>query len=106
MADIELVIKISEAQKKMVDAIVELPPQVENDLISAIRHGKALIDISKSLAVLDDKAEILEQVDNAIEATDLKDEYSTGMRNGMRFVKYLIDGEKPIFEHMEVDDEN
>lgn len=39
MADIELVIKIDEEQKKMVDAIVELPPQVENDLISAIRHG-------------------------------------------------------------------
>lgn len=42
MADIELVIKISEEQKKMVDAIMELPPQVENDLVSAIRHGTPL----------------------------------------------------------------
>jgi hypothetical protein len=41
-SDIELVIKISEAQKEMVDAIMELPPQVENDLISAIRHGTLL----------------------------------------------------------------
>ena len=39
MADIELIIKIAEEQKKMVDAIMELPPQVENDLISAIRYG-------------------------------------------------------------------
>ncbi len=39
MGDIELVIKIPEVQKKMVDAFMELPPQVENDLISAIRHG-------------------------------------------------------------------
>lgn len=42
MADIELLIKIPEEQKKMVDDITELPPQVENDLISAIRHGTRL----------------------------------------------------------------
>lgn len=42
MADIELVIKIDEVQKKMVDAIIELPPLTENDLISAIRHGMPL----------------------------------------------------------------
>lgn len=38
----KLLIEIDEAQKKMVDASMELPPQVENDLISAIRHGKPL----------------------------------------------------------------
>lgn len=38
----QILIEISEAQKKMVDAIMELPPQVENDLISAIRHGTPL----------------------------------------------------------------
>ncbi len=43
MADIELVIKIDEAQKQMVDALMELPPQVENDLISAIRNGTPLL---------------------------------------------------------------
>lgn len=42
MANVKLVIEIDEEQKKMVDAIMELPPQVENDLISAIRHGAPL----------------------------------------------------------------
>ena len=40
----KLLIEILEVQKKMVDAIMELPPQVENDLISAIRHGKPFPD--------------------------------------------------------------
>ena len=39
----ELVIKIDEVQKQMVDALMEIPPQVENDLISAIRHGTPLL---------------------------------------------------------------
>ena len=38
----QIVIDIDEAQKRMVDAIADLPPQVENDLISAIRHGTPL----------------------------------------------------------------
>lgn len=38
----QIVIEIPEIQKKMIDAFVELPPQVENDLISAIRHGTPL----------------------------------------------------------------
>lgn len=50
----KVLIEIDEEQKKMVDAIMELPPQVENDLVSAIRHGKPLpkghgdlVDVSK-----------------------------------------------------------
>ena len=58
MADIELVIKIPEEQKKMVDAIVKLPPQVENDLISAIRHGTPL---PKGHGDLIDRDELLKQ---------------------------------------------
>lgn len=38
----QIVIEIPEIQKKMIDLFVELPPQVENDLISAIRHGTPL----------------------------------------------------------------
>ena len=38
----QIVIDIPEMQNKMVDALMELPPQVENNLISAIRHGKPL----------------------------------------------------------------
>ena len=38
----KVVIDILEEEKKMVDAFMELPPQVENDLVSAIRHGTPL----------------------------------------------------------------
>lgn len=41
----QIVIDIPEEQKQMVDALMELPPQIENDLISAIRHGKSLDDV-------------------------------------------------------------
>ena len=38
----KIVIEISKEQKRMVDEIIDIPPQVENDLISAIRHGTPL----------------------------------------------------------------
>lgn len=59
MADIELVIKIPEIQKKMVDAIMELPEQIENDLISAIRHG---IPLPKGHGRLIDANELLDRI--------------------------------------------
>ena len=59
----KIVINIDEAQKRMVDMIVDLPPQVENDLISAIRHGTPLpkghgdlIDRQVVLTVIDAEA--------------------------------------------------
>ena len=42
--------------------------------------------------------DILEKIDFAIKATDSNDDYGRGMRNGMRYVKYLIDGKEPQFE--------
>ncbi len=38
----KLLVDIPDELKKMVDMILILPPQVENDLISAIRHGTPL----------------------------------------------------------------
>ena len=46
---------------------------------------------------------ILKQIDNALVATDAKDSYATGMRNGMRYVKYLIDDVNPVYEDVEED---
>lgn len=42
---IKLVIEIPEEQKRMVDMMLDIPPQVENDLISAIRHGTPLSEV-------------------------------------------------------------
>lgn len=41
---------------------------------------------------------IVDAIDFAIKATDLKDDYSIGLRNGMRYAKSLIDGKKPQYE--------
>ena len=37
---------------------------------------------------------------NAIEYTNGNDEYSVGMRNGMRYAAYLIDGVDPEYERL------
>ena len=48
----KIVIDIPEEQKKMVDMLLDLPPQVENDLISAIRHGTPTTDIVSEIKEL------------------------------------------------------
>ena len=45
----KIVIEISEEQKKMVDMILDIPPQVDNDLISAIRHGTPLSEVLEEI---------------------------------------------------------
>lgn len=45
--------------------------------------------------------EVLEDIDNGIQATNSKDAYSTGMRNGMKWVKSLLDGKEPNFDDCE-----
>lgn len=44
---------------------------------------------------------IIEQIDFDINATTGDDDYSVGLRNGLRLAKSLINGEQPIFEHVE-----
>lgn len=46
-----------------------------------------------------------EAINFAIEATDSQDDYSIGMRNGMRYVKWLIDGKEPQYEARRTDEE-
>lgn len=41
---------------------------------------------------------ITKDINFAIEATDLNDEYSKGFRNALRYVLYLIDGKEPKYE--------
>ena len=41
---------------------------------------------------------LINDIDFAIKATGSQDDYSMGMRNGMRYVKYLIDGKEPQYE--------
>lgn len=44
----------------------------------------------------DDK--MIDAIDFAIKATDSQDDYSMGMRNGMRYAKSLINGKEPQYE--------
>lgn len=48
---------------------------------------------------------IIDDIDFAIKATDSQDDYSMGMRNGMRYVKSLIDGKEPQYELRRTDEE-
>lgn len=45
--------------------------------------------------------DLLETIDMAINATNTKDVYSLGMRNGFRYVRSVITGEKPEYESYE-----
>ena len=58
--------------------------------ICGVHMENANVDIVKAIAF-------------AIDATDGDDEYSRGMRNGMRYVKSLIDGKEPEYESGEND---
>lgn len=42
---------------------------------------------------------IIDVIDFAIEATNSQDDYGMGMRNGMRYVKSVLDGIDPQYEH-------
>lgn len=44
---------------------------------------------------------IINTIDFAIDATSGKDDYSVGMRNGMKYVKSLIDGKEPDYDKCE-----
>ena len=48
---------------------------------------------------------MIDAIDFAIKATDSQDDYSMGMRNGMRYVKSLIDGKKPQYESRRTNEE-
>ena len=41
---------------------------------------------------------MIDAIDFAIKATNSQDDYSMGMRNGMKYVKSLIDGKEPQYE--------
>ena len=44
------------------------------------------------------KDKLITSIDYALDTTSRHDDYSIGLRNGMRFVKSLIDGEEPDYE--------
>ena len=48
---------------------------------------------------------LIDDIDFAIKATGSQDDYSMGMRNGMRYVKSLIDGKEPQYELRWTDEE-
>lgn len=46
-----------------------------------------------------DSENLVRTIENGITATNSRDAYSLGMRNGMRWCKSLIDGAEPKFEY-------
>lgn len=48
---------------------------------------------------------MIDTIDFAIKATDSQDDYSMGIRNGMRYVKSFIDGKEPQYESRRTDEE-
>lgn len=67
----------------------------EHNIDWSINLGMAHIAVNE-LETADDK--LIDAIDFAIEATGSQDDYCTGMRNGMRYVKYLINGKEPQYE--------
>ena len=47
--------------------------------------------------------EFVRTMNMAIKATNLDDEYCLGMRNGFRYAKCVVTGEKPEYEGVEID---
>ena len=48
---------------------------------------------------------LIDAIDFAIKATGSQDDYCMGMRNGMRYAKYLVDGKEPQYESRQSDEE-
>lgn len=65
-------------------------------------HPKESTD-AENATVQDD---LLETIDMAINATNTKDIYSLGMRNGFRYVRSVITGEKPEYESVDEPEKN
>lgn len=42
--------------------------------------------------------EVANKIDQSIMVTNISDTYSIGVRNGMRYCKYLLDGKTPMYE--------
>ena len=73
----------------------------KNDTVSTFDTNisvmcRDILDYLEQEQTRDEK--LIDAIDFAIKATDSQDDYCMGMRNGMRCVKYLIDGKEPQYE--------
>lgn len=71
--------------------------------------GNEMRDLVEFLTTLNQEQtkdeKMIDAISFAIKATDSQDDYSMGMRNGMRYVKSLIDGKEPQYEFRRTDEE-
>lgn len=86
------------------------PPIPENWIIKTADGLTSVIDYKKVVCIVACKklkniqgdknigVDIAKAIDNAIITTNSDDEYSRGMRNGMRYVKSLFDGKAPEYD--------
>lgn len=85
--------------------VIELPDEVKKAFDNADDINFSFYDynsvIGKAIRNATPLEEILEDIENGIQATNSKDAYSTGMRNGMKWCKSLLDGKNPNFDDCE-----
>lgn len=51
-------------------------------------------------ANVEEKEELINQINFAIKATNLENDYSIGFKNGLRLAQSFIDGKDPKYEHL------
>ena len=75
--------------------VIDIPTEHYNGIVyddAGLGHLRQIIKEATPLG------EVLEDIENGTQATNSKDAYSTGMRNGMKWVKSLLDGKEPKFD--------
>ena len=73
------------------------------DFLSIAKYTSVLVSLNTGKMILarvpSAQSDLVDKIQNGIEATDADDAYSCGMRNGMRWCISLIDGEEPLYEN-------
>jgi len=83
-------------REEQIDWLCRLRADLNNGIICTPWNKEFTEALTDVLDNRDEKT--IDAIDFAIKATDSQDDYSIGMRNGMRYVKSLIDGKEPQYE--------
>ena len=92
-----------EEKQKAIDALKKSAPVMAmtqeefNDYIQTLNKIMDWLEEDPCSDTIN-KQELIDYIDTAIKATNMKDVYSCGMRNGMRLIKSFIDDKEPEYE--------
>lgn len=91
---------IRDTAKAIYKAIEGMASNIKDDIFPRQQDSEIR---NNMIQTIDEK--MIDAIDFAIKATDSQDDYSMGLRNGMRYVKSLIDGKEPQYELRRTDEE-